>query len=87
MSESAPKPVVAAAELTAIGRLFLECCVTASAARSTPIADDAKMRVARSLIRHYERYQQNPEKLKRLALKELRVAQPSTRGVQGLLVA
>jgi hypothetical protein len=87
MSESAPKIVVHAAELNAIGRLFLECCVTASVARNAPIEDTAKMRIARSLIRHSDRYWQNPEKMKRLALKELRVEQPSTRNVPRRVVA
>ena len=67
MYPSVPKFVFNPVDLTLIGRLYLECCTSASAARNAPIA---KTLIARSLIRSFERYKDDPEMMKQLALRE-----------------
>ena len=56
------------AELTLIGRLYLECCTSASAARNGPIEDAIKLSIARSLIRSFDRLKHDPEMMKQAAL-------------------
>jgi hypothetical protein len=70
---SAPEPVIGPAALTLIGRLFLECCTAASEMSNAPIEDAAKVRMARSLIRSFDRHQHDPEMMKRLALGDARL--------------
>jgi hypothetical protein len=70
MYASVPKFVFNPVDLTLIGRLYLECCTSASAARNAPIESAAKTLIARSLIRSFERYKDDPEMMKQLALRE-----------------
>jgi hypothetical protein len=70
MYASVPKFVFSPPDLTLIGRLYLECCTSASAAGNAPIESAAKTRIARSLIRSFERYKDDPEMMKQLALRE-----------------
>jgi hypothetical protein len=70
MYASEPQFVFTPVDLTLLGRLYLECCTSASAARNTPMESAAKTLIARSLIRSFERYRDNPEMMKQLALRE-----------------
>jgi hypothetical protein len=72
MGSSAPK-VFRSADLTLIGRLYLECCTIASAGSNAPLEDTIKMRIARSLIRSLDLYEHDPETMKKLALRDSRL--------------
>jgi hypothetical protein len=73
MSVSASKTVFGPMEIGLIGRLYLECCERASAERHGAIEDATKMRIARSLIRSFDRYEYDPEMMKQLALRVSRL--------------
>jgi hypothetical protein len=46
----------------------LECCASASQARNGPIEEAIKLRIARSLIRSFDRFEHDPEMMKQVAL-------------------
>jgi hypothetical protein len=60
--------VLRPAELSLIGRLYLECCTSASEAGNGPIEEAIKLRIARSLIRSFDRLRHDPEMMKQAAL-------------------
>ncbi len=70
---SSARKVFRPAELTLIGRLYLECCTIASAGSNAPLEDSIKMRIARSLIRSLDLYENDPEMMKQLALRDSRL--------------
>jgi hypothetical protein len=73
MTPIAPKQVIAAAELTLFGRLYLECCKELAASTNSALPDEGiRLRIARSLIGTFDKGEHDSTTLKRVALKAAR---------------
>jgi hypothetical protein len=74
MTPLAPKQVIAAAELTLLGRLYLECCKELAASTNSPLPDKGiRLRIARSLIKTFDNGEHDPTTIKRIALEAARL--------------
>jgi hypothetical protein len=83
MNPIAPKQVIAAAELTLLGRLYLECCNELAASTNSPLPDDdIRRRIARSLIKTFDTGEHDPTTIKRIALEAARSYQKSIIGLE-----
>ena len=69
MTPFAPKQVIVSAELTLLGRVYLECCKELAASTNSPLPDEGiRLRIARSLIRNFYYGEHDPMTIKRIAL-------------------
>jgi hypothetical protein len=73
MTPLAPKRIIAVAELTLLGRLYLECCKELAASTNSPLPDEGTpLRIARSLIKTFDSGDHDPTTIKRVALEAAR---------------
>ena len=72
-SPLAPKQVIAAAELTLLARLYLECCKDFAVSTNTPLPDeDIRLCIARTLMRTFDKGEHDPTTIKRVTLEAAR---------------
>jgi hypothetical protein len=57
-----------AAELTLLARLYFECCQEWAASRNSPLSDDNRLCIAKSLIRLFQQDEHDPKTMKDIAL-------------------